>query len=181
MKKLTQILFGLLMGAFVLTFASCANTTDGTTESTSSSSSSDAYLPSEFSSETISALYTGEMEESFDGSSYVITRAVYFFESKAFVVTDSISGEVSGAQQVIKVPVFKGTYELSGTFTNGTISLTYTHYYSETNSGSLVWKEFSDDDDLSELPTELKVSGGKVTVPMSSLTDEETNVTFTKQ
>ncbi len=151
----------LLAAALVFGFASCSSDSDDDDDDSSSSSSSSsaslsAWLPDEFSSKSVDALYTTTYSES--GESEVVSgvQAYYFFTDKTFVRTTVVLTVIGGESEKHYDLGYKGSFSISGNYTNGTLTLNKTHQaknniWTEENesnwrtftvaNGSFIWKE----------------------------------------
>ena len=133
----------LLAAALVFGFASCSSDSDDDDDDSSSSSSSSAsssnalspYLPREYESREIAALYTAsssETDTNDDGTVWTIkaTSALYFFSDSGDITwleTNNFLGISStGETKSVKTAHAAGTFTISGNYTNGTITVTKT-------------------------------------------------------
>ena len=123
----------LLALALIFAFSSCSSDDDDDDEDTSSSTTASAYLPDEFSSKTIAALYTksesdsGTDEDTGVAYTYSDVEAYYFFTDYAWVKTTQTVITSAGQTKTVNDLGYKGTYTLAGNYTDGTLVLNKTH------------------------------------------------------
>ena len=135
MKKMIHFFAILLAAAFaVASFVSCSSNSDDDDDDSVSTPS--AYLPAEYASKTVAALYTWSITDSgtSNGVSVTVssTDAYYFFTDGSFVETDSWVAKANGRTQSEKEIMEKGNFTLaSGDYTNGELSLTNVKYYED--------------------------------------------------
>ena len=141
--------FVALLLAAALLFGGCSSDSDDDDDDSSSSSSSSAsssnalspYLPSEYASREIAALYTASSSETDtedDGTVWTIkaTSALYFFSDSGDITwleTYNFLGTSStGKTESVEEAHTAGTFTISGNYTNGKITVTRTMHYGET-------------------------------------------------
>ena len=166
--------FVALLLAAALLFGGCSSDSDDDDDDSSSSSSSSAsssnalspYLPSEYASREIAALYTASSSETDtedDGTVWTIkaTSALYFFSDSGDITwleTNNFLGISStGETESIKRAHAAGTFTISGNYTNGTITVTRTMH--EGNGETAGVLESCDDYGDTSLKT-LSISNG---------------------
>ena len=150
--------------------SSSGSESSGTATSDSSSSNSEsaetisAYLPDEFASKEVSALYICNESYEEDGVAITLTMAYYFFSDGNWVVTNSGTETENGKTESFQESPAKGTYTHTGDFSTDIITRNKTHEWYNTD-----WIE--------------KPSAKTITVTNGSFTEQDGDetLTFTKQ
>ena len=183
MRKTHWFIALLLAATLVFGFAGCSSdsdddddstTTNNTTNSSESSSSSSsnsgsaetisAYLPDEFASKEVSALYICNESYEEEGFAITLTLAFYFFSDGNWVATKSGTVTKNGNTESFQESPAKGTYTHNGDFSTDVITQNITHEWDNTD-----WIE--------------KPSTETINVTNGSFTEQDGNLTltFTKQ
>ena len=148
------------------TSTSGSTTTDNSGSSSGSGSAEtiSAYLPDEFASKEVSALYTCSESYEEDGTTVHFLAAYYFFSDGNWVVTNSGTETANGQTESFQESCAKGTYTHTGDFVNDVITRNTTHEWYNTD-----WIETTRTKTIS-------VTNGSFTKQ-----DGEETLTFTKQ
>ena len=138
LKKRSWLLVGLCLVMFLFGCDSSGGSDDSDDLTTDPypSISVEPYLPTEFSTLTVSAKYKKlDLEyETISGTKYVKKdlEVIYLFDDSSWVKTESkiyvnTSTNAKDDSKSVQVPEEKGTYTLTGTMTDGSGTLSTTH------------------------------------------------------
>ena len=127
----------LLAAALLFGFASCSSDSDDDDDDTTSSSSNafPPYLPSEYENRSIAALYTLSVSDTYTEDDVAVgtakgTVALYFFSDSDDITWletyNMLYTYSTGETASTKIAHAAGTFKISGTYTNGTITVTRT-------------------------------------------------------
>ena len=155
MKKLSEIVLFLLLSAFCVGLAACSSDDDGGISV--SGRTLEPYLPDEFSSKKVDALYVKSESGDYPSENvrnYSGTYAFYFFGDKTFVMTAAAEWTQNGQKIPVTMTIYEGAFTKTGDYTNGTLNCTTT-YTAKNPFGCAP---------MPPAPSEITVTGGTFTI-----------------
>ena len=155
MKKIISWALVAALFGFAGIFTACSSDDDGGISV--SGKTLEPYLPDEFSSKTVDALYVKSESGDYPSENvrnYSGTYAFYFFGDKTFVMTASAEWTQNGQKIPVTMTIYEGAFTKTGDYTNGTLNCTTT--YTAKNSFGCA--------PMPPAPSEITVNGGTFTI-----------------